>query len=293
MHRIMPLPLRGWQTPASRTRFCWYNSSMSGQVSTSSGVSEWSLTLKNVFFPIFCQQCALRLLTDENGYFCPTCWESSPRIERPFCPICGKPHRAGVGLGTRSNFRCGPCSTAAKPKPYDRALGAARYDAAVRMAIKLLKFNDKPRLCRPLGELMREQAELELECDHYDCLVPVPLHRVRRRDRGFNQSELLAREILPAFPNAVLDNSLARLRPTYVQSRLQTEKERRDSVRGAFGLVDGQNLKGKAVLLIDDVVTTGATIEECATVLKKGGASVVDVLAAALAVPGSEVLNSA
>jgi ComF family protein len=259
----------------------------------SSAIGDWTLTLKNVFFPIFCQQCRLRLLTEENGYFCPTCWESSPRIERPFCPICGKPHRAGVGLGTRSNFRCGPCSTAAKPKPYDRVLGAARYDAAVRMAIKLLKFNDKPRLCRPLGGLMRELAELELDCDRYNCLVPVPLHRVRRRDRGFNQSELLAREILPAFPNAVLDSSLARLRPTYVQSRLQTEKERRDSVRGAFGLIDGAMLKGKAVLLIDDVVTTGATIQECATVLKKGGASVVDVLAAALTVPGSEVPESA
>ena len=266
---------------------------MRGQVSTSPGVSEWSLTLKNLFFPIFCQQCGLRLLTDENGYFCPTCWEGSPRIERPFCPICGKPHRAGVGLGTRSNFRCGPCSTAAKPKPYDRVLGAARYGAAVRMAIKLFKFHDKPRLCRPLGELMREQAELELECGRYDCLVPVPLHRVRRRERGFNQSELLAREILPAFPNAALDRSLARLRPTYVQSRLQTEKERRDSVRGAFGLIDGAMLKGKAVLLIDDVVTTGATIQECATVLKKSGASIVDVLAAALAVPDSEVPISA
>ena len=247
-------------------------------------VAESVLALKNVFFPIFCKQCGRRLLTEENGYFCPTCWEGSQRIERPFCPICGKPHRAGVGLGTRSNFRCGPCSTAAKSKPYDRVLGAARYDTAVQLAIKLFKFNDKPRLSRPLGELLREQAERELDCETYDRLVPVPLHRVRRRDRGFNQAELLAREILPAFPNATLDCSLARLRPTHVQSRLHSEKERRDSVSGAFGLVDGCDLKKKTVLLIDDVVTTGATIHECATVLKKGGASVVDVLAVALAV---------
>ena len=267
------------------SRFCWYNSSMTIEGLTGATAAEWTLTVKNVFFPIFCQQCGLRLLTEENGYFCPTCWESSPRIERPFCPVCGKPHPAAVGLGTRSNFRCGPCSTQAKPGPCGRVLGAARYDGAVQLAVKLLKFHDKPRLARPLGALMREQAERELDCAEYDCLVPVPLHRVRRRDRGFNQAELLAAEILPAFPNAVLDTSLERTRPTRVQSRLHSEKERWDSVRGAFGLARAASLKGKRVLLVDDVVTTGATIHECATVLKKGGAAIVHVLAAALAVP--------
>ncbi|MCC6154701.1 MAG: ComF family protein [Candidatus Hydrogenedentes bacterium] len=254
----------------------------------SAAAREWTLTLKNLTFPIFCQQCGIRLLTDDNGYFCPTCWESSPRIERPFCPICGKPHRAGVGLGTRSNFRCGPCSTQNKPYPYDRVLAAARYDAAIQLAIKRLKFNDKPRIARPLGELLREQVERELDCDAYDFIVPVPLHRVRRRARGFNQAELLAQEISPIFPNAVIDTTLIRFRPTQVQSKLHSEKHRRESVRGAFGLGKGANFDKKKVLLIDDVVTTGATIHECATVLKKGGAAVVDVLAVALAIPGSD-----
>lgn len=247
---------------------------------------DWSLTLKNVLFPIFCQQCRIRLLTDENGYFCPTCWESSPRIERPFCPVCGKPHRAGVGLGTRSNFLCGPCSTAPKSKPIDRVLAAARYDGAIRMAIKLLKFNDKPRLARPLGSLLREQAEREMDCGDYDYIVPVPLHRVRRRERGFNQAELLSIEIDDLFSNATIDQALTRTRPTRVQSRLRSEKERRASVGGAFGLRQADHLGGKRVLLVDDVVTTGATIHECATVLKKeGGVARVDVLAVALAVP--------
>ncbi|NUM55999.1 MAG: ComF family protein [Candidatus Hydrogenedentes bacterium] len=258
---------------------------MAKLLNANSASGEWTLTLKNLFFPIFCKQCGLRLLTDDNGYFCPNCWESSPRIERPFCPVCGRPHRAGVGLGVRSNFRCGPCSVLAKPRPYDRVLGAARYDGAVQMAIKLLKFNDKPRLARPLGALLWEQAERELDCGEYDYIVPVPLYRVRRRERGFNQSELLCREVLGLFPNAKIDTSLERVRPTHVQSRLRTEKERRESVRGAFGLVRGDHLKGKCVLLVDDVVTTGATIGECATVLKKGGVARVDVLAVALAVP--------
>lgn len=254
----------------------------------SAAAREWTLTIKNLAFPIFCQQCGVRLLTDDNGYFCPTCWESSPRIERPICPVCGKPHRAGVGLGTRSNFRCGPCSTQKKPYPYDRVLATARYDGAIQLAIKRLKFNDKPRIARPLGELLREQVERELDCDTYDCIVPVPLHRVRRRARGFNQAELLAREIAPLFANALIDTSLVRLRPTHVQSRLHSEKQRQESVRGAFGLGANANFAGKRVLLIDDVVTTGATIHECATVLKKGGATVVDVLAVALAIPGPD-----
>lgn len=250
-------------------------------------MDEWALTCKNVFFPIFCKQCGLRLLTEENGYFCPTCWESSPRIERPFCPTCGRPHRAGVGLGTRANFRCGPCSTAKKPEPYRRVLAAARYDGAVQMAIKLFKFNDRPRLARPLGELLREQCARELDCDIYDFIMPVPLYRVRRRERGFNQAELLANEIASLFPKAKIDHSLRRIRPTPAQSRLTTGPERSKSVRGAFGLADDDHLKGKSVLLVDDVVTTGATVRECAAALVKGGCSIVDVACVALAVPDS------
>jgi len=124
-----------------------------------------------------------------------------------------------------------------------------------------------------------------LECDSYDFVVPVPLHRVRQRTRGFNQSELLAREVLTAFPNARLDTSLKRIRPTEVLSQLKNEKQRLSSVRGAFDLAVSEHLRGKSVLLIDDVVTTCATVSECALVLKKAGVAYVDVLAATLALP--------
>lgn len=247
--------------------------------------NDWSLTLKNLFFPIFCKECGVRLLTEDNGYFCPTCWERSPRIERPFCPVCGRPHPAGVGLGTKSNFRCGPCSVAETPYPYRRVLGAARYDGAVKLGIKLLKFYDKPRMAKPLGELLREQAAQELEPETYTHVVPVPLHRVRRRERGYNQAELLANEVLPLFPRARLDRSLIRVRPTFAQSRLHGEKERQESVRSAFTVIHDDHLRGAEVLLVDDVVTTGATIGECAKALLQCGVAHVDVLAVALALP--------
>ncbi|MCC6142654.1 MAG: ComF family protein [Candidatus Hydrogenedentes bacterium] len=242
---------------------------------------EWWLDIKNLFLPIFCRQCGVRLMTEENGYFCPTCWEASPRVERPFCTGCGKPHEAAVGIATRSNFPCAECRN--KPNRYVRRIfGAGVYDGPVAEAVKLLKFGERLKLAGPLSELMTEFAARELDVDQYTALVPVPLHKVRQRERGFNQSLLLAAGALPAFPHAELDTSLLRIRPTRTQSRLKAE-ERAANVRGAFAVV-GDSLKGKTVLLIDDVVTTGGTITECARAMRRAGAVEVDVFAAALAV---------
>lgn len=248
------------------------------------------LTLKNLFFPNFCQVCDRRLLTEENGYFCPTCWELSPRIQRPFCTICGKPHAGVLGFGSPSNFPCAPCrSRDPKRRPIRRIYGAAYFEGAVEQAVKLLKFEDKPRLARPLAALMGEFAVQEMETGAYDYIVPVPLHRVRQRHRGFNQSFLLAEALVPIFAGASLDTSLERIRPTKVQSRLKTAAERQANVRGAFAVADGRHLKGKTVLLIDDVVTTSDTVSECARALRRAGAAYIDVLAAALAVQTATV----
>ena len=243
---------------------------------------DWALSVKNLLLPIHCKACDQRLLTEENGFFCPQCWESSPLIERPFCSRCGRPHQSMVGYGARSNFPCADCR--ARPSRYIRRIyGAAVYDGAVEMGIKLLKFSDKERLAGPLAELLTAFAEREMDAEAYALLIPVPLHRVRERSRGFNQSRLLAERVLPAFPRARLDESLRRIRPTRVQTRA-TGKERRANVRGAFAVL-GDACKGKTVLLVDDVVTTGSTVSECAAALHRAGAANVDVLAVALTVP--------
>jgi len=242
----------------------------------------WTLTLKNLLLPIFCKACGMRLLDEENGFFCPTCWEASPRIERPCCSRCGRPHEQMVGYGARANFPCSACRD--RPNRHiGRVFGAARYEGAVEQAIKLLKFHDKPRLVRPLGELLTSFAEEEMDGAAYDLLVPVPLHRVRLRARGFNQSALLAAAVLPFFPQATLDESLRRIRPTRTQSKLQGSA-RRGNVRGAFAVL-GDTVKGKRVLLVDDVVTTMGTVTECAAALRRAGARSVDVLTVALATP--------
>lgn len=244
---------------------------------------DWVLTLKNLFMPIFCKWCGRRLLTEENGYFCPSCWELSPRIRRPFCTICGQPHTAATGFGTQSNFPCAQCRES-RPDHLRRIYGATYYQDSIAHAIKLFKFHDKPRLATVLAELMAEFAVAEMDCASYDYLIPVPLHNVRERDRGFNQSQYLAKEVLSVFENAEIDESLKRIRPTRIQSRLKNEKERKANIRGAFAVTGGEHLGGKTVLLLDDVVTTSGTASECARALKRVGVEHVDVLAVALAV---------
>lgn len=243
--------------------------------------SPWTLVIKNLVFPIFCHTCGARLLTDENGYFCPTCWDLSPRIERPFCTLCGQPFAGRAGFGTSGNFRCERCRSEPEP-PYDRIYGAAVYDGSVAAGIQLLKFHGKTRLAAALGELMAAFAEREISVEAYTHVVPVPLHKVRHRDRGFNQSELLAAYVQAEMPHAVLDTSLERIRPTRTQSRLADEKARMQNVAGAFAVPQQVSFEGASVLLIDDVVTSGGTVKECARALKRAGARRVDVFAAAL-----------
>lgn len=243
--------------------------------------SGWSLTLKNVFLPIFCRECGCALLTEENGFFCPACWTRPERIERPFCSLCGRPHRERIGFATAGDFPCADCR-GKRPAPYRRVWAACDYSGAIAEAVKLLKFQGKPRLAAPLAEEISRYAEREMDVEAYDAIVPVPLHRVRQRSRGFNQAELIAAQVAPVFMQARLDTSLRRIRPTRTQSRITNPAERRENVRGAFAVEMDRSFKGERVLLLDDVVTTGGTVAECARALLRAGAKTVDVIAAAM-----------
>ena len=244
---------------------------------------QWVLTLKNLCLPIFCVHCERRLLTEENGFFCPTCWEGSARIHRPFCSICGRPHPGRLGFDVPSDFTCADCKDG-DSRPYTQIYGAAVYDGAVAEAIKLLKFRDKQTLAGPLGAMMGEFACEEMDREGYTDIVPVPLHRVRERQRGYNQATLLAEAVLDYFPGARLNETLRRIRPTRVQSKLADRKARLSNVVGAFAVDRSESLDGRTVLLIDDVVSTGGTVSECASALNRAGAARVDVLAAGLPV---------
>ncbi len=252
------------------------------------GHGDWTLTLKNLFLPIFCRECGVALLTEENGFFCPHCWSKPERIERPYCTGCGRPHRERIGFGITDNFLCADCRTG-PARPHRYALAACDYDGAIAEAVKLLKFGDRPRLAGPLAEEAVRFLEREVNTSAYDAIVPVPLHRVRQRWRGFNQAELLAERMMPAFSRARLDRSLRRIRPTRTQSGLENAAARLANVRGAFAVDRDASFKGETVLLVDDVITTGGTMAECARALKRAGAATVDVMAVAVPVKSREI----
>ncbi|HOJ33555.1 MAG TPA: ComF family protein [Candidatus Hydrogenedentes bacterium] len=244
------------------------------------------LPFLNVFFPHFCRLCKQRILTEENAFFCPECWELSPRIERPFCPVCGKPHPRGVAMMNPTLFPCGPCATTKDRFPFRRAISSAHFTGAIAEGIKLLKFQGKKRLAKPLAALLTKTIQSELDPNEYNAIVPVPLYPVRLRERGFNQSLLLAEEIKALFPNAVLDLSLKRIRPTRTQSLITDRKERTRNVRGAFAVLgEACQLKNAGVLLIDDVITSYGTVSECTRALRRAGVGFVDVLSVAMGTP--------
>lgn len=247
----------------------------------------WGLALRNWLLPVYCRQCGERLLTEENGFFCPHCWAGAPWIEPPLCGRCGRPHFEMVGLGFAPDYYpCVECRE--KPSPWiDRVFAAAVYQDIASDAVKLLKFGRRAKLAGAMGESMAKTLRRDSPGYRPDAVVPVPLYRTRLRERGFNQSALLA-EVLArrlGFPE-VDAGGLVRIRPTRAQSGIRDPAERRRNVRGAFAVTDDR-FRDRVLLLVDDVMTTGGTLEECARVLKRAGkASAVHVAVFALVLRG-------
>jgi ComF family protein len=169
---------------------------------------------------------------------------------------------------------CADCRETAPP--FDFARAAAPYGASVREAVHALKFGGRRSLARPLGDLIVEQCATVLDRPH--ALVPVPLARARERERGFNQSLLLAERIGERLGVGIRSRWLVRRRATAAQSDLSAP-ERRANVAGAFAAASA--VAGRDVVVIDDVITTGATVGECARALRAAGARHVGVVAVA------------
>jgi ComF family protein len=150
------------------------------------------------------------------------------------------------------------------------------YENKLREAIHLFKYYRNSLLALPLGFLLAKHGSGILTTHDYDIIFPVPLHPRRLRQRGFNQALMLARQVGKIWGIEVDFGRLQRIRPTYPQTALK-EKERMRNVKGAF-MYTGKNLHQKTILLIDDVYTSGSTVNECAKVLKKNGALRIDVL---------------
>ena len=236
--------------------------------------------LKNLFLPAFCGKCGVRILTEDNIYFCKDCWATIELVGNPKCPRCGRPHSVRVGFDSIHNFVCSEC--AAHKLWVTNTYAAGIHADVLRDAIHLLKFGRRRLMAHPLGELLVEHCLPGMDAESYDYVAAVPLHRNRRKERGYDQSELIAEHVCAKLPHVKYEALLRRVKDTPSFSR-HGAGERRKWVRKAFSLLKGAEVKKKRILLIDDVVTTGATTNECARILRKAGAERVDVLAAAVA----------
>jgi ComF family protein len=180
-----------------------------------------------------------------------------------------------------SGYRCAQCRR--HRQAFDYARSAALYGDTVREGLHAFKFLGRRSLAGPLGDLLVELGRSALPVDDPDLLVPVPLHPRRERERGFNQSLLLARRLGRAWKVPVRSDVLARTLATVPQSDLGAE-ERRANVRGAFTLRRPELVAGRHVVVIDDILTTGSTANACAACLRGGGAATVGVLTVARAI---------
>ncbi|HEY5337894.1 MAG TPA: ComF family protein [Rhizomicrobium sp.] len=224
----------------------------------------------DLLFPPLCIIC--RETVREPGSLCPDCWQTIGFLDGPACSTCGLPFEFDVGEGTL----CATCLS--RPPAFDKARSVMRYDENSRDPILALKHSDRHDVAPAFARWL-ERAGRELIADT-DLLVPVPLHRWRLWSRRYNQSALLARELAKLTGRTFDPLALVRIRPTPSQGEMASAKARRKNVRGAFKANPDRAtaIKGRNVLLIDDVLTTGATVDACARALKRAGAAKVGVL---------------
>lgn len=230
--------------------------------------------LIDIVYPRVCLACK-QPVTEAmaiGGLICPQCWGKIRKNPPPFCHCCGK-HIEGKHL---ARHFCGECNV--RKLNFDRAFSPCIYEGVVKELIRQFKYNNKDYLGKPLSRLMIEFIkEYNVPMEYVDAIIPVPLHTSRLYEREFNQAYALSKPVAEEFGKRVLSDVLIRRRPTKTQTGLEEEK-RFLNVRGSFSIAGGKRISGANCLLIDDVLTTGATASEAASALKNAGAQIVFVL---------------
>ena len=220
--------------------------------------------LLDLVYPRKCLVCE----TLNPHYICPSCLSEIERISRPYCIRCGHP---------MPRARCWNCWGRVRSFTTARAAGA--YSGILRRAIHDFKYGGCRVLADPLAQLLHRYltTSADFPWRRADCIIPVPIHPARQRIRGYNQSELLAERLSGTTGLPLLRDAVVRKHPTRPQVELSGD-ERRTNVKAAFQASKPAELKGRIVILLDDVATTGSTIQECSLALLAAGAFKVYVV---------------
>ncbi len=230
------------------------------------GLREWSRVFGDLIYPRDCVTCAADLNERDTHCFCETCRDAFPRIGKEQCPRCGD----ALGPYAAGRKACGSC--AGRPGLFFRgAVAVSPYETVARDMIHRFKYSGDLRCVTWMAGEMGGRLRRAEWLDKIDGIVPVPLHWRRHVWRRFNQSELLARRLARECGKPLLRRVLRRVRKTHSQSVL-TPKAREENVRGAFRVMRKEPIAGKVLLLVDDVMTTCATVAECSRCLVKAGA---------------------
>src|SRR6266705_1564962 len=228
----------------------------------------------SLLYPSVCTICGRSIRAGE--YLCDQCEAKTVRIVAPFCQKCSEPFEGAI----TSAFTCANC--AHRTIYFDAAVAAYRGRGIVRQVIHEFKYGRQIHLRHLVGRWLNSALDDErLRQSHFDVIVPVPLHPARQRERGFNQAGLLA-ELLSAETSIPVKPLLERTRYTTTQTALD-RAERMENLHNAFRLRKNADVRGLRVLLVDDVLTTGSTLNECARILKRASAFSVHAATAARA----------
>lgn len=232
----------------------------------------WGLT--DLFYPPHCAGCGV--LTGSHDGLCQACWQTLGWIEKPYCAVLGIPFGHDHGEGALSALAI------AEPPDFDRLRAVTLHLGTARTLVHALKYRDRTDLAQMMGRWMARAGAEPLA--QADLILPVPLHRGRLFTRRFNQSAELARVIARMSDKPYAPRALIRVKRTESQVGLG-QKARQDNVRGAFRVTEeGRSLVfGRHVVLVDDVYTTGATVNAASRALKRAGAAEVSVLTFAMA----------
>lgn len=236
-------------------------------------------SILNLVYPDTCFLCSVPMTRHQDCAVCASCWDKALALEikRPRCSCCGIPFH---GFEEEAEHLCGNCIL--RLPPYTAARSFGYYSAELSGLIQGLKFQSRRNLVGLLVPLLASTFFETWGREEFDFVVPVPLHPKRRRERGYNQAELLARALSRKIAVAFCADAMVRIRPTLPQVGL-TESQRLENVNKAFGCKDPKKIEKMRILLIDDVMTTGATAASVARCLLDGGALRVSVLTLARA----------